>query len=99
MFYYVHCFYPSRSRTAVIVNMPMNKLVIARCASPWLSESGSSSSKLMKTMIPATNANAKLSTNGVMNGDNTKNPMSAPIGSESPESKDHKNAFFLFFVA
>jgi len=46
------------------VSMPKKRLVIARCASPWLMESGSSSSKLMKTIILATNANARLITNG-----------------------------------
>ena len=73
--------------------------MIARCASPWLRESGNSSSKLMKIIIPATKANAKLSTTGVMNWNNTKKPISAPIGSASPERRDHRNAFFLFFVA
>ena len=87
------------NRTVVIVSMPRKRLAMARCASPWLRESGNSSSKLMKTIIPATKANAKLSTNGVMNGDNTKKPMIAPIGSEIPERRDHRNAFFRFFVA
>ena len=92
-------FYPSRSRTAVIVSIPRKRLVIARCASPWLRESGNSSSKLMKTIMPATKANAMLSTKGLMKGNRTKKPMIAPIGSEIPERRDQRNAFFLFFVA
>lgn len=63
------------NRTVVIVSIPRKRLAMARCASPWLRESGNSSSKLMNTMIPATKANAKLSTNGVMNGNNTKKPI------------------------
>ena len=73
--------------------------MIARCASPWLRERGNSSSKLMKTIIPATKANAILSTKGLMKGNRTKKPMTAPIGSEIPERRDQRNAFFLFFVA
>ena len=92
-------FYPSRNRTAVIVSMPRKRLVIARCASPWLRERGSSSSKLMKTIIPATNANAMLIMKGLMKGNRTKNPMAAPIGSDIPERNDQRHAFFLFFVA
>ena len=91
--------YPSRNKIVVIVSMPTKRLAIARCASPWLSERGNSSSKLIKTIITATKANVRLSTNGVMNGNNTKKPMSAPIGSEIPERRDQINAFFLFFVA
>ena len=86
------------NRTVVIVSMPRKRLAMARCASPWLRESGNSSSKLMKTIIPATKANAKLSTNGVMNGDNTKKPMIAPIGSDIPERRDQRNAFFGFLL-
>ena len=87
------------ARTAVIVSMPRKRLVIARCASPWLRERGSSSSRLMNTITPATNANAMLSMKGLMNGNNTKKPMTAPIGSAIPERSDHRKAFFLFFVA
>lgn len=78
--------------------MPRKRLAIARCASPWLKEIGSSSSKLMNTIMPATNAKAVLSTKGVMNGNRTKNPMIAPIGSASPERRDQRNAFFQFCV-
>ena len=77
----------------------MKRLVIARCASPWLSERGNNSSKLINTIIPATKANVRLSTNGVIKGNNTKKPISAPIGSEIPERRDQMNAFFLFLVA
>lgn len=73
--------------------------MIARCASPWLKEIGSNSSKLMKTIMPATKAKARLSTNGVIKGNNTKKPITAPISSEIPERKDQRNAFFLSFVA
>lgn len=75
--------------------IPRNRLIIARCSSPWLKESGNSSSKLMKTIIPATNARVKLSTNGVIKLNNIKNPTSAPIGSEIPERRDQRNAFFF----
>lgn len=92
-------FYLRRSRIVVIVSIPMKRLAIARCVSPWPRERGNNSSKLMKTIIPATKANARLSTYGVMNGNSTKNPISAPIGSEIPERRDQRNAFFLFFVA
>ena len=59
--------YLNRNRTTVIVSIPKKRLEIARCASPWLNEIGSNSSKLMKTIIPATKAKTVLSTKGVMN--------------------------------
>ena len=69
----------------------------------WLSSSlnvsGSSSSKLMNTIIPATNARVTAMTVVVKYGIKNNIAIIAPIGSTRPDNVAYQNAFVLLLVA
>ena len=60
---------------------------------------GSSSSKEMNTMIPATPANSTPNTVSFIMGRNTNHPSSAPRGSARPDKKEYRNALLREPVA
>jgi len=81
--------------TTIPVIMP----AMAICPSVFSYAKGSSSSKLINTMIPATNASEYARMCGEMNGNRIKIPINAPIGSAMPERNEYVKAFFLLPVA
>jgi len=82
-----------------IINMPRSMPEIERWYPPHSQDKGSSSSKLIKTMIPATKARQKYIIVDDRTGISINKARTAPSGSAKPDRKEYKNAFFLLLVA
>ena len=87
------------SKLTAITAIPKIKPIIVTLLFSYSLAIGSSSSTDINTIIPAMNPNSSPNTISLKNGLNSKYPITAPIGSASPDKNDILNAFFLSPVA
>ena len=76
-----------------MIAIPIMIPVMAVCAASSSYARGKSSSKLIKTIIPATKAKNKAIKVSFKNLANKSNPSKAPIGSAIPARNEKKKAF------
>jgi hypothetical protein len=91
--------YRNNKRLTAITAIPDTRPYIDRWCSPYFSAEGRSSSREIKTIIPATAAKIIPKTISFINGIKIRYPIKAPIGSDRPDRKEYKKAFFLLPVA
>ena len=91
--------YLKRTRLKIITIMPTIKLTMGRWVYPYDLDTGISSSIDIKTISPAIPDNRYPSIAAFKKGSKIKAVRIAPIGSTTPDRKDHKNALPLLPVA
>lgn len=91
--------YINNNKLTAITTIPAIRPYIAKWCSPYFLAVGNNSSKDIKTIIPATADNNIPKVISLKIFLNKVYPIIAPIGSDIPDKKEYKKAFFLSPVA